>query len=109
MTLGKHARGYLIVGLVQWFVDWAVMVLLSNGGMPIEPANVLGRVAGAMLGRDIDEQLISDHLYTAGLPDPDLLIRTAGELRVSNYLLWQISYAELFVSDTLWPDWSVET
>ena len=50
MTLGKHARGYLIVGLVQWFVDWAVMVLLSHWGMPIEPANVLGRVAGAMLG-----------------------------------------------------------
>src|SRR5688572_8896897 len=50
MTLGRHARGYLIVGIVQWFVDWAVMVLLSNWGMPIEPANVLGRVAGASLG-----------------------------------------------------------
>ena len=50
---------------------------------------------------------ISDHLYTAGMPDPDLLIRTAGEMRVSNYLLWQISYAELFVSDVLWPDFGV--
>ena len=47
------------------------------------------------------------HLYTAGMPDPDLLIRTAGEMRVSNYLLWQISYAELFVSDVLWPDFGV--
>ena len=48
--------------------------------------------------------MISDHLYTAGMPDPDLLIRTAGEMRVSNYLLWQISYAELVVSPVLWPD-----
>ena len=49
-----------------------------------------------------------DHLYTAGMPDPDLLIRTAGEMRVSNYLLWQISYAELFVSHVLWPDFTIE-
>ena len=54
--------------------------------------------------RDIDEQLISDHLYTAGLPDPDLLIRTAGELRVSNFLLWQISYAEIVIFKKCWPD-----
>ena len=53
---------------------------------------------------EIDEQTISDHLYTAGMPDPDLLIRTAGEMRVSNYLLWQIAYAEIYVTDTLWPD-----
>lgn len=52
----------------------------------------------------IDEATISGHLYTAGMPDPDLLIRTAGEMRVSNYLLWQISYAELYVSPVLWPD-----
>jgi undecaprenyl diphosphate synthase len=52
------------------------------------------------------EQMISDHLYTAGLPDPDLLIRTSGELRVSNFLLWQIAYAEIYVTETLWPDFS---
>jgi undecaprenyl diphosphate synthase len=52
----------------------------------------------------IDESTIASHLYTAGLPDPDLLIRTAGEMRVSNYLLWQISYAELHVTEKLWPD-----
>ncbi len=57
---------------------------------------------------DIDEETISRHLYTAGLPDPDLLIRTAGELRVSNYLLWQISYAEIQVTDVYWPDFRVE-
>jgi undecaprenyl diphosphate synthase len=53
-----------------------------------------------------DEQTISDRLYTAGLPDPDLLIRTSGEKRVSNFLLWQIAYAEIYVTETLWPDFS---
>jgi undecaprenyl diphosphate synthase len=53
-----------------------------------------------------DEETISAHLYTAGLPDPDLLIRTSGEMRVSNFLLWQIAYAEIFVTETLWPDFS---
>jgi undecaprenyl diphosphate synthase len=53
-----------------------------------------------------DEQAISDHLYTAGLPDPDLLVRTSGEMRVSNFLLWQIAYAEIYVTETLWPDFS---
>jgi undecaprenyl diphosphate synthase len=50
------------------------------------------------------EQSIADHLYTAGLPDPDLLIRTSGEMRVSNFLLWQIAYAEIYVTETFWPD-----
>lgn len=53
---------------------------------------------------DINEQLVSDHLYTAGIPDPDLVIRTSGELRFSNFLLWQIAYAEFWITDTLWPD-----
>ncbi|MEW5974899.1 MAG: isoprenyl transferase [Acidobacteriota bacterium] len=53
---------------------------------------------------EITEALVSDSLYTAGLPDPDLLIRTSGEMRVSNFLLWQIAYAEIWVTPTLWPD-----
>ena len=53
---------------------------------------------------DITEQVFAQHLYTRNLPDPDLLIRTSGEMRVSNFLLWQISYAELLVTPTLWPD-----
>jgi undecaprenyl diphosphate synthase len=56
----------------------------------------------------IDESTITESLYTAGMPDPDLLIRTAGEMRVSNYLLWQISYAELWVTPTYWPDFTNE-
>ncbi len=47
---------------------------------------------------------IAQHLYTRGIPDPDLLVRTSGEMRVSNFLLWQISYAEIYVTETLWPD-----
>ena len=54
----------------------------------------------------VDEETIASHLYTAGLPDPDLLIRTSGEMRVSNFLLWQIAYAEIYVTETLWPDFS---
>ena len=53
---------------------------------------------------ELDEQRFADFLYTAGQPDPDLLIRTSGEMRVSNFLLWQIAYAEIWVTDTLWPD-----
>jgi undecaprenyl diphosphate synthase len=53
---------------------------------------------------DLDEERFAGFLYTAGQPDPDLLIRTSGEMRVSNYLLWQIAYAEIFVTETLWPD-----
>jgi len=52
----------------------------------------------------VDEKALSAHMYTAGMPDPDLLIRTSGELRVSNFLLWQIAYAEIWVTETLWPD-----
>ena len=64
--------------------------------------------AGQIDAADIAEQTISNHLYTAGLPDPDLLIRTASEMRISNYLLWQISYAELYVADVCWPDFAIE-
>ena len=52
----------------------------------------------------VDEAVLSQHLYTRGLPDPDLLIRTSGELRLSNFLLWQVAYAEIWVTETLWPD-----
>jgi undecaprenyl diphosphate synthase len=56
----------------------------------------------------IDEKTVEMHLYTSGVPDPDLLIRTSGEMRISNFLLWQIAYSEIFVTDTLWPDFTKE-
>ena len=59
---------------------------------------------GELQPQEITPELMSANLYTAGMPDPDLLIRTSGEMRISNYLLWQISYAELWVTDVLWPD-----
>jgi undecaprenyl diphosphate synthase len=69
---------------------------------------IAGRIAAGELARDaIDEEVIARHLYTAGMPDPDLLIRTAGEMRVSNFLLWQISYAEIWVAECCWPDFDV--
>jgi undecaprenyl diphosphate synthase len=62
------------------------------------------RAEGRLDDLRVDEQAIASRLYTAGLPDPDLLIRTSGEMRISNFLLWQIAYAELYVTETLWPD-----
>jgi undecaprenyl diphosphate synthase len=65
--------------------------------------------SGRLQPDDIDEAEISGHLYTAGAPDPDLLIRTAGEMRISNFLLWQISYAEIWVTDKCWPEFDEAT
>ena len=64
------------------------------------------RREGSLASLEITEEAISTHLYTAGLKDPDLLIRTSGEMRISNFLLWQIAYAELYVTETLWPDFT---
>ena len=61
---------------------------------------------GTLKVDDINETLFASYLYTAGLPDPDLLIRTSGELRISNFLLWQLAYTELYITNTLWPDFT---
>ncbi|MEY5032158.1 MAG: hypothetical protein RL354_1189, partial [Planctomycetota bacterium] len=74
-----------------------------------DAARALARevAAGRRDPESIDEAAMAGHLYTTGIPDPDLLVRTAGEMRVSNYLLWQISYAELHVTEVLWPDFTL--
>lgn len=64
--------------------------------------------SGLIKTEEIDEHYFSQHLSTAGIPDPELLIRTSGELRISNFLLWQIAYTEIFISQTLWPDFRKE-
>jgi undecaprenyl diphosphate synthase len=64
------------------------------------------KMAGTLQSLEVNEESIAAHLYTAGLRDPDLLIRTSGEMRISNFLLWQIAYAEIYVTDTLWPDFT---
>ncbi len=69
--------------------------------------NIAQQVQNGELSVDaIDEDVLARHLYTAGVPDPELLIRTSGEMRISNFLLWQIAYSEIAVTDTLWPDFT---
>ena len=86
-----------------------VLNLALNYGSRDEIVNAARSISqevkdGRLRPEDIDERLFSEFLYTKGLPDPDLLIRTSGEFRISNFLLWQLSYAELYVTEKLWPD-----
>ncbi len=85
-------------------------VALNYGGRAeiVDAFNsILDKCATMVRARNpMDEEMISRNLYTAGLPDPDLLVRTSGEMRVSNFLLWQIAYAEMYVTETLWPDFN---
>ncbi len=81
---------------------------LSYGGR-VELVDAVRRILGEgaerrLSPKDVDEELVASFLYTAGLPDPDLLIRTSGEMRISNFMLWQLAYTEFWVTDTLWPD-----
>jgi undecaprenyl diphosphate synthase len=79
-------------------------IALNYGGRAeiVEAAKRL--LAAGVPADELDEERFAGFLYTAGQPDPDLLIRTSGEMRVSNFLLWQIAYSEIWVTDTLWPD-----
>jgi undecaprenyl diphosphate synthase len=85
-----------------------VALALSYGGRQdiVNAARAIARAVadGALTPEQIDEQLVARELTTTGLPDPDLLIRTSGELRVSNFFLFQLAYTELYFTDTLWPD-----
>ncbi len=105
-------------------LDKTVEMTASNSGMwlnlainygaraeLVDAVRAIGeKVAGGELSAEaIDESTIASHLYTAGLADPDLLIRTAGEMRISNFLLWQISYAEIWVTEKSWPDFDEST
>jgi undecaprenyl diphosphate synthase len=91
-----------------------VLCLAINYGGRTELVDAVRQLAaqareGTLDPDAIDEETIADALYTAGMPEPDLLIRTAGEMRVSNFLLWQISYAELWVTDKCWPEFDTAT
>ena len=86
-----------------------VLALAVNYGGRAEIARAARRIAerveaGELSAADVDEALVAGELYTADLPDPELVVRTSGEMRVSNYLLWQIAYAEFYITDTYWPD-----
>jgi undecaprenyl diphosphate synthase len=91
----------------------STLVLALNYGSRGELTDAAREIAlrvrrGDLAPESIDEATVEEHLYTAGLPAPDLLIRTGGEMRLSNFLLWQLSYAELYVTETLWPDFGRE-
>jgi len=85
------------------------LVMALSYGSRIEIVDAVRRISaevkrGKLDPADITEEVISDHLWTRSIPDPDLLIRTSGEMRISNFLLWQISYSELVITPTYWPD-----
>jgi undecaprenyl diphosphate synthase len=87
----------------------ALCIALNYGGRAeiVDAMNeILAERNGHASSNEVTEEQLGRHLYTQGLPDPDLLIRTSGEMRVSNFLLWQIAYAEIFVTETLWPDFN---
>jgi undecaprenyl diphosphate synthase len=110
---------YRLPEVVQEHLNKSIQALSRNNGLTLimalsyggrtEIVDAVRAIAekverGTLDPADINEQVVSQHLYTRNWPDPDLLIRTSGEMRVSNFLLWQISYAELVITPTLWPD-----
>jgi undecaprenyl diphosphate synthase len=121
-TLLKNNIRFRVIGRaeelapdVQHELEIGIRRTAGNGGMLFNIAlNYGGRaeivdaarraIAEGIAAEDLDERRFGDLLYTAGQPDPDLLIRTSGEMRVSNFLLWQIAYSEIWVTETLWPD-----
>jgi undecaprenyl diphosphate synthase len=121
-TLLRHNIQFRVIGRqeelapdVQQELERAVRQTTGNGGMQFNIAlNYGGRaeivdaarrlIASGVAADEVDERRFAEHLYTVGQPDPDLLIRTSGEMRVSNFLLWQIAYSEIWVTETLWPD-----
>jgi undecaprenyl diphosphate synthase len=95
-TAGNHR---LVLNL---FISYGSRDELIRAARSLARDAVAGRIDPEM----IDEDALSSRLYTAGVPDPDLLIRTSGEQRISNFLLWQLAYAELYISTLLWPDFT---
>jgi undecaprenyl diphosphate synthase len=122
VQLGAIGRIESLPDAVQAELEDAIDKTSSNRGMRLNLAINYGgrtelvdamnamlenaRAEGNLSALEVTEESIADHLYTAGQKDPDLLIRTSGEMRISNFLLWQIAYAELYVTETLWPDFS---
>jgi undecaprenyl diphosphate synthase len=121
-TLNRNNIRFQVIGRpedlstdVQAELDLGISRTAANTGMLFNIAlNYGGRteivdaarraIAAGIAPGDLDERTFASYLYTAGQPDPDLLIRTSGEMRVSNFLLWQIAYSEIWVTETLWPD-----
>jgi undecaprenyl diphosphate synthase len=104
--LAPDVRHELDLGIRQTEANTGMQfnIALNYGGRAEIVDAARRAIASGIAPADLDEPRFADFLYTAGQPDPDLLIRTSGEMRVSNFLLWQIAYAEIWVTETLWPD-----
>ena len=104
--LSPDVRHELEIGARQTAANTGMQfnIALNYGGRAEIVDAARRAIAAGVPADELDEQRFGDFLYTAGQPDPDLLIRTSGEMRVSNFLLWQIAYAEIWVTETLWPD-----
>jgi undecaprenyl diphosphate synthase len=104
--LAPDVRSELARGEQQTAANTGMLfnIALNYGGRAEIVEAVKRLIEAGVPADELDEQRFAGFLYTAGQPDPDLLIRTSGEMRVSNFLLWQIAYAEIWVTDTLWPD-----
>jgi undecaprenyl diphosphate synthase len=104
--LSPDVRRELEIGIRQTESNRGMLfnIALNYGGRAEIVDAARRAIAAGVSADDLDERRFGDFLYTAGQPDPDLLIRTSGEMRVSNFLLWQIAYSEIWVTETLWPD-----
>ena len=104
--LAPDVRDELEIGIRQTAGNSGMLfnIALNYGGRAEIIDAARRAIAEGIAAEDLDERRFGDLLYTAGQPDPDLLIRTSGEMRVSNFLLWQIAYSEIWVTETLWPD-----
>jgi undecaprenyl diphosphate synthase len=104
--LSPDVQDELEIGIRQTATNSGMLfnIALNYGGRAEIVDAARRAIAAGIAAEDLDERRFGDLLYTAGQPDPDLLIRTSGEMRVSNFLLWQIAYSEIWVTETLWPD-----
>lgn len=100
INLTKHNNGMVFNIAINYGARLEILKAVKEIAWAVKENNILPD--------DIDETLFSEFLFTRGMPDPDLLIRTAGEMRISNFLLWQIAYSEIWITDKLWPDFSEE-
>ena len=127
-AIGLHQRGVRLRHLghlerlpkqLKQAINWALKLTKNNNGMTLNLAFDYGGrleildairniITKGISPQDVDEKLFSNYLYTAGLPDVDLVIRTGGELRISNFLLWQSAYSEYYFTEVLWPDFNAK-
>jgi undecaprenyl diphosphate synthase len=108
--LGENLRQKVLqaIELTKNNTRLTVCLAFNYGGRDEIVCTIRRMLAAGVTAEQVNEQLVSSYLFTAGLPDPDLIIRTSGEMRISNFLLWQAAYAEIYVTQAYWPDFNKE-